>query len=59
MMHLTIGEILLDGTKAEGRRQKEENIIFLLCQKALKPLNLFMGFPFCPLPPAFSKGKWK
>jgi hypothetical protein len=28
--------------RAEGRGQKEENIIFALCLHGLKPLNLFM-----------------
>jgi len=28
--------------RAGGRRQKEENAIFALCQEGHKPLNLFM-----------------
>ena len=39
--------------RAGGRRQKEENAIFSLCQKGRKPLNLFMGILFCPLPSYF------
>jgi hypothetical protein len=68
-----------DSLPEKGRGQKEENIIFSLCNQGFKapkfiyekknmyfetrsarnttsllnPLNLFMGFPFCLLPPAF------
>ncbi|MEH2381769.1 MAG: hypothetical protein V7K27_23255 [Nostoc sp.] len=37
-----VSSITEERQRAGGRRQKEENTIFALCQKGLKPLNLFM-----------------